>query len=228
MINKYITFALVTILAIAMTSCGNKENKSLNEEEQYHINYSEKSNKPSKGKTVLVIASSPHKGGNTELMADEFIKGAKEVGANVEKIVLADKKIDFFTEQDENFNSDSIRKASQRDDVDEIAQKIIKSDVIVLAGPVYFMNIEGKLKTFFDRTFYCYRDMKDKEFFYITACADPKESTADRAIEGFRGFVMCLPNPTERGMIKAIGMGRHGGVKKTQYMQQAYKLGKNV
>lgn len=26
----------------------------------------------------------------------------------------------------------------------------------------------------------------------------------------------------------AIGMGRHGGVKETQYMQQAYKLGKNV
>lgn len=144
MMNKHIT--LVTILAIAKTSCGNKENKFSDEEKLYHINYSEKSNKPNKGKTVLVIASTPHKGENTELIADEFIKGAKEVGANVEKIVLADKKIDFFTEQDENINSDSVRKASQRDDVDEIAQKIIKSDVIVLAGPVYFMNIEGKLK----------------------------------------------------------------------------------
>lgn len=70
--------------------------------------------------------------------------------------------------------------------------------------------------------------MKDKEFFYITVCANSDKSTADCGIEGFRGFVMCLPNPTERGIINAIGIGRYGGVKKTQYMQQAYKLSKNM
>ena len=56
----------------------------------------------------------------------------------------------------------------------------------------------GQLKTFIDRTFGRYREMKDKEFFYLTACADPEESTADWAVNAFRGFVMCLPNPTER------------------------------
>ena len=37
------------------------------------------------------------------------------------------------------------------------------------------MNITGQLKTFIDRTFGRYREMKDKEFFYIAACADPEE-----------------------------------------------------
>ena len=70
--------------------------------------------------------------------------------------------------------------------------------------------------------------MKDKEFFYLTACADPEESTADWAVNAFRGFVMCLPNPTERGMVKAIGMGRKGAVKGSQYEEEAYNLGKRI
>ena len=47
-------------------------------------------------------------------------------------------------------------------------------------------------------------------------------------IAGFRGFVMCLPNPTERGMVKAIGMGRKGAVKGSQYEVEAYNLGRGI
>ena len=39
---------------------------------------------------------------------------------------------------------------------------------------------------------------------------------------------MCLPNPTERGAVKAIGMGRKGAVKDSQYETEAYNLGKNI
>ena len=42
---------------------------------------------------VTVLVGSPRKGGNTELMVDEFVKGAKEVGHEVEKILLADKNV---------------------------------------------------------------------------------------------------------------------------------------
>lgn len=80
---------------------------------------------------------------------------------------------------------------------------------------------------FRQRIFYI-TDLKDNEFYYITACADRGESTADFAIAGFRGFVMCLPNPTERGMIKATGVGMKGSVKNTDFMRQAYELGKGI
>jgi hypothetical protein len=39
---------------------------------------------------------------------------------------------------------------------------------------------------------------------------------------------MCLPNPTERGMVKAIGMGRKGAVKGSQYEVEAYNLGRGI
>ena len=43
-------------------------------------------------KKVLVIVSSPRKGGNSELLCDSFIKGARENGNEVEKLLLREKK----------------------------------------------------------------------------------------------------------------------------------------
>ena len=39
-------------------------------------------------KKVLIISSSPRKGGNSDLLCDEFMKGAIEAGNEVEKIFL--------------------------------------------------------------------------------------------------------------------------------------------
>ena len=46
-------------------------------------------------KKVLVISTSPRKGGNSDALAEEFAKGAKEAGNEVEKICLYDKTIGF-------------------------------------------------------------------------------------------------------------------------------------
>lgn len=104
---------------------------------------------------------------------------------------------------------------------------MVKADIIVLSSPVYYMNIDGQLKALMDR---CYRHegLNGKEFYYITACADAEDSTAETAIFAFRGFVVCLPDPVERGMVKATGMGRKAAVKQSQYMQEAYNLGKTI
>lgn len=46
---------------------------------------------------VVIISSSPRQGGNTELLCDEFRRGAEKVGATVEKVNLNDYRIDFIT-----------------------------------------------------------------------------------------------------------------------------------
>ena len=45
---------------------------------------------------VVIISSSPRHGGNTDLLCDEFRRGAEEAGATVEKISLSDYRIDFI------------------------------------------------------------------------------------------------------------------------------------
>lgn len=225
---KYLLSLVVIALFVGLlASCGDGKKQTAEvEENRYGIHYSDTSTIKKMHKNVLIISSSPRREGNTDLLCDEFAHGAKEAGARVEKLFLDDYDIKFFQEADERHVGDSADVAT--DDAPMIVRKMLDADIIVLASPVYFMNINGQMKTLIDRTYSHYMDLKDKEFYYITACADNAESTADFAITGFRGFVMCLPNPTERGMVKAIGLGRKGSVKGTAFMQQAYELGKGV
>lgn len=189
----------------------------------YNIAQSDTSTVNKEHKTVLVLSASPRRGGNTDLLCDEFVRGAREAGGDVEKIFLDDYKIDFFHECHEH-SADSV---SADDQAPLIIEKMTKADIIVLSSPVYYMNIDGQLKTLMDR---CYRNkgLGGKEFYYITACADAEDSTAETAIFAFRGFVVCLPEPVERGMVKAVGIGRKGAVEQSQYMQEAYNLGKTI
>lgn len=189
----------------------------------YDIRQSDVSTLNKADKKVLVISASPRRGGNTDLLCDEFVRGAREAGGDVEKIFIDDYKIDFFHECHEH-SADSV---AEGDQAPLIIEKMVEADIIVLSSPVYYMNIDGQLKTLMDR---CYRNqgLGGKEFYYITACADAEESTAETAIFAFRGFVVCLPDPVERGMVKAVGMGRKGAVEQSAFMKEAYDLGKTI
>jgi multimeric flavodoxin WrbA len=46
-------------------------------------------------KNVLVIETSPRKGGNSDQLAEQFAEGARKAGHNVEVVSLADKTINF-------------------------------------------------------------------------------------------------------------------------------------
>lgn len=229
--NKIVFAIAVTCVCWGISSCNRTQETPKETEETgvqqnlpvYNIKQSATSTINKDQKNVLVISASPRRGGNTDLLCDEFIRGAKEVGGNVEKVFLDDYKIDFFHEQHEH-SADSV---SADDQAPLIIEKMANADIIVLSSPVYYMNIDGQLKTLMDR---CFRNqgLGGKEFYYITACADAEDSTAERAIFAFRGFVVCCPNPVERGMVKAIGMGRKGAVEQSQYMQDAYNLGKTI
>lgn len=229
--NKIISAIAIACLCCGFSSCNNTQETDnraeVSEVKQnlpvYEIAQSDTSTINKEHKRVIVISASPRRGGNTDLLCDEFIRGAKEAGGEVEKIFLDDYKIDFFHEQHEH-SADSV---SAGDQAPIIIEKMAKADIIVLSSPVYYMNIDGQLKALMDR---CFRNqgLGRKEFYYITACADTEDSTAETAIFAFRGFVVCLPNPVERGMVKAVGMGRKGAVDQSQYMQEAYKLGKTI
>lgn len=47
-------------------------------------------------KKVLILSGSPRKGGNSDILCDQFAKGAAEAGNQVEKIRVADRKIGYW------------------------------------------------------------------------------------------------------------------------------------
>jgi len=101
-------------------------------------------------KNVLILSASPRKGGNSDLLCDQFLLGAEETGNQVEKIFVNDRTIAYCTGCGACF--DRGNGCSQKDDMDEILDKMIAADVIVMATPVYFYTMNGQMKTLIDRT----------------------------------------------------------------------------
>ena len=85
-------------------------------------------------KKVLILSGSPRKGGNSDILCDEFARGAQEVGNEVEKIRVASKKIHPCSAC--YYCRDHGGACVHKDDMAEVLQKMIDSDVLVLASPV--------------------------------------------------------------------------------------------
>lgn len=177
-------------------------------------------------KKVLILSGSPRKGGNSDILCDEFARGAKIGGNEVEKIRVAEKKIGYCRAC--YYCSDHGGECAIKDDMAEILQKMIDADVIVLASPVYFYSIDAQLKAVIDRTVARWTEVKNKEFYYIATMADEPQSSANRTIECFRGYADCVEGAVERGVLIGSGVYERGAIKNTNFMQQAYEMGKNV
>lgn len=177
-------------------------------------------------KKILVISASARKGGNSDTLCDEFIRGARETGSETEKISLCDNKIGYCTGCGV---CNSTHQCVQQDDMAEILDRMVRADVIVLATPVYFYTMDAQMKTMIDRTVPRYTEISDKDFYYIVTAADTDQSMLERTIDGLRGFTEdCLPNPHERGIIYGTGAWRIGDIKNSPAMRQAYEMGKQI
>lgn len=84
---------------------------------------------------VLVINGSPRARGNSDLLCDEFLRGAREAGHQGEKISLREKNIAPCKACYACFKTGC---CVQRDDMEEGLEKVAACDVIVLASPTYF------------------------------------------------------------------------------------------
>lgn len=228
--KKFLALAAVaTVFATSCSNCCNNDSsvrQTASLASLSGIKYSATTTNPKEGKRVLVISSSSRRGGNTDLLCDEFVRGAVEAGGQVEKVFLADIQLDFLS----GVGANKPRDVSRDSDTGRLIEQFLAADVVCLASPTYYMNVNDRMKTFIDATYLAWGDerMGNKEYYYITACAQNSVETAEWCLNGFRGFVMCTDNPTERGYITAVALGRAGAVADTPYMQQAYELGKTI
>lgn len=100
---------------------------------------------------IVVINGSPKgKDGNTNVIVESFLKGAREAGAEARNIFLTEKEIKHCR----GCHICWTRGPGQcviADDTLEVLTEMGNADIIVFASPVYFGNISGMLKTFMDR-----------------------------------------------------------------------------
>ena len=176
-------------------------------------------------KKVLILSSSPRRGGNSDTLCDEFLRGAQEAGHEVEKIFLKDKTIHYCTGCGV---CNEGKPCPQKDDAPEIVRKMVAADVIVLATPVYFYTLSAQMKTQIDRCCARYLEMKGKEFYFILTAAEESVPMMERTVECFRGLLDCLEDPREKGVVYGVGAWRAGDIEGMPAMDEAYAMGRGV
>lgn len=97
---------------------------------------------------VLGIMGSPRIKGNTDLLLDEALKGARSQGAEVEKIIVDKLKIAPCKEY---YGCLRDGNCVIRDDMDSIYPKLLEADRIIVASPIFFYGITSQLKALVDR-----------------------------------------------------------------------------
>ncbi len=177
-------------------------------------------------KKVLVISASGRKGGNSDTLCDEFIRGAKEAGHKVEKIRLAEKNLGYCTGC---YACQKLHRCVQKDDGNDIVRKMLYADVIVLATPVYFYSMNGYMKTLIDRSVSRWDDFgkfKGTEFYLIITAADESRKNMKSTLEALRGFMRdCMDGSIEKGVIYGTGAYEVGAIKSLPAMREAYAAG---
>ena len=178
------------------------------------------------GKQVLILSSSPRKGGNSETLAAAFAKGAQASGNHVETVYLREKQYDFCKGC---FACRKLGHCVLKDDASEIAAKMHDADVLVFATPVYYYSISGQLKTMFDRANPLYdTDYAFTKVYLLATAAEDEPETVEGTEKAVQGWVDCFPRCQLVKTIFAGGVNGVGEIAGHPALERAYQAGKEV
>jgi len=184
---------------------------------------------------VLGIMGSPRVGGNSDILLDEALAGAKIAGAEVEKIILDKKKISGCKDC-KKCNETGI--CVIKDDMLEIHKKILDADAIIHSVPVYFWSMTSQMKTYLDRWAALfdaqwrwqknyYPRMKGKRIGLITVCGDPDVHTADPIVHSFKSTVE-MTKLSWLGAVMTSAADKGDILKDEMAIKQAWELGRKA
>lgn len=133
-------------------------------------------------KKVLVVSTSLRGNSNSEILAKECERGAKDAGHEVEFVSLHGKDIRFC------IGCMSCQRTGHcvlKDDVAEIMAKVKESEVVIFATPIYYYEMCGQMKTLLDRLNPLYEsDYKFRDIYMLATAADDDAHAIDKAYNG--------------------------------------------
>ena len=178
-------------------------------------------------KKVLIISTSLRNNANSEILAYQMERGAKEAGHSVDFISLKDKDIKFCKGC---LACQKIGKCVIDDDANAVTEKMKDADVIVWATPVYYYEMAGQMKTMIDRANSLFSaSYRFKEVYVIATAADSSKGVAQTVLNGVRGWISCFSGVKLCGCIEGAGLeGANDVNQRKDLLDEAYKMGKNI
>lgn len=175
---------------------------------------------------IVMIEGSPHKKGSSNMLAEEFKRGAEEAGHKVEILDAAHMDIHPCIGCG-HCGMDG--KCVYKDDNKLIKKALLKADMAVFVTPIYYYGITAQLKTVIDR-FYCYNKKLSEAHIktvLITAAWNDDDDTMPCTAAYYQKLCRCL-NFSDCGMILGTGCGTPKLTKDSPHMKEAYDLGKSL
>ncbi len=175
---------------------------------------------------IIVLQGSPNRKGSTNILVDEFMKGASEAGHQVERFDLSIMKINPCIGCVAcGYEGPCV----QKDDTQVIREAILSADMIVFATPLYYYGMSAQLKTTIDR-FCAYNssiNRKHMKSALLTVAWNADDWTFE-ALEAHYHTLVRYLNLDDKGEILGYGCGTPSMTRNSRYPKDAYELGKNL
>lgn len=98
---------------------------------------------------ILGLAGSPRRYGNSEILLDKFLEGVSSKGGEIEKIVISELAIAPCNATNACFKAGI---CDIKDDMQQIYEKLLEADCVVLASPIFFYGVTAQAKALIDRS----------------------------------------------------------------------------
>lgn len=175
---------------------------------------------------IVILEGSPNRRGSSNMLADDFKRGAEEAGHIVEVIDAAHAKIHPCTGC---IHCGYEGPCVQKDEMEEIREKILSADMMVFATPLYYYGMSAQLKILIDRfcAFNSSIQRKHMRSALLTVAWNADDWTFEALEVHYRTLVRYL-NLKDMGMVLGYGCGTPSMTKSSRFPEQAYRLGKEL
>lgn len=179
------------------------------------------------GKKILFVSSSLRAKSNSERLAREAARGARDAGNEVEFVSLKDKDLRFCK------GCLACQKTGRcviKDDMAELIAKVQSAKTLVFVTPIYYYELSGQLKTFLDRCNPLFpQEYAFREVYLMTASAEDGDEVYETAAGGLKGWIDCFPECRYAGVFSGGGLNDGGEAeRKADVLERAYAFGKGL
>ena len=175
---------------------------------------------------IIVLFGSPNRKGSTNILVEEFKRGAEEAGHMVEVIDVCHADIHPCIGCVAcGYEGPCV----QKDDVEMIRHKLLASDMVVFATPLYYYGMSAQLKTVVDR-FCAYNSSLNGRHLrsaLLSVAWNADDWTFEALITHYKTLVRYI-NFDDKGMILGYGCGSPSMTQRSRYPKDAYTLGKKL
>lgn len=175
---------------------------------------------------ITVITGSPRKNGGSALLADEFIKGASEAGHEIYRFDSHFKDVHFCVGC--NHCGMGEKPCIFKDDFVELRENLLNSDILVLSTPMYYMDFSAQIKKVIDRFYSINTQLTNKEMktIFLTSQHSNLPELAQEMNQKYERIFSWWLKMDNIKIINAYGVLNGSDLNSTNYLKQAYELGK--